>query len=110
MITAERQRERHFIAPRLKRSAARLIAALERELAELDTSIDEAVRAWQQRGFGEEDKPMLEAQQGCIRDQDIMTLGPVLLPTDAGAIRVRRVLGEMMKAEGLPAAPAERTE
>jgi len=45
MITAERQRERHFIAPRLKRSAARLIAALERELAELDTSIDEAVRA-----------------------------------------------------------------
>jgi transposase len=35
MITAERQRERHFTAPRLKRSAARLIAALERELADL---------------------------------------------------------------------------
>jgi transposase len=51
MITAERQRDRHFTAPRLKRSAARLITALERALAELDTGIDQAVRsspAWRE--------------------------------------------------------------
>jgi transposase len=45
MITAERQRAQHFPQPRLKNSIARLIAALERELAELDTGLDEAVRA-----------------------------------------------------------------
>lgn len=73
-----------------------------------DQRVDEAVRGWQRRGFAEEDKPMIEAQQRCIRDADIMTLGPVLLPTDAGAIRVRRVLAALMKAEGLPTAPAER--
>lgn len=71
---------------------------------------DERVRSWQKRGFDGEDKPMIEAQQRCVRDQDIMTLGPVLLPTDAGAIRVRRILGSMMEKEGLPSAPAERFE
>jgi len=45
MITAERQRGQRFPQPRLKNSIARLITALEKELAELDTGLDEAVRA-----------------------------------------------------------------
>jgi transposase len=49
MIGAERQREQRLNAPRLRKSIARLIKALEKELASLDTDIDEAVRgspAW----------------------------------------------------------------
>lgn len=79
-----------------------------RDYAVGDPDADQNIRNWQKQGFTEEDKPMLEAQQRCIRDDDIMTLGPVLLPTDAAAIRVRRILANMMKAEGLPSAPAER--
>ena len=48
MIVAERQREK-WAAPRLKRSIARLVRALEKELSSVDTDIDEAVRgspAW----------------------------------------------------------------
>ena len=48
MIGAERQREKRA-APRLKRSIARLLKALEKELSSVDTDIDEAVRgspAW----------------------------------------------------------------
>ncbi|MEN0654401.1 MULTISPECIES: IS110 family transposase [Hyphobacterium] len=50
MIAAERQRERRA-PPRVQRSIARLVRALERELASLDGDIDEAVRscpAWRQ--------------------------------------------------------------
>ena len=44
MMTAERQRAARSSMVRLKKSAARLIAALEKELAELDRDIDDSVR------------------------------------------------------------------
>jgi transposase len=49
MIGAERQREQRLSAPRLKKSIARLVKALEKELASLDGDIGDAVRgspAW----------------------------------------------------------------
>jgi transposase len=52
MMQAERQRERRTTVKRLRKSIARLIAALEKELAELDRDIDETVRgspAWREK-------------------------------------------------------------
>jgi transposase len=49
MIGAERQREQRMTVPRLKKSIARLIKALEKELACLDADIDDAIKgspAW----------------------------------------------------------------
>jgi transposase len=49
MIGAERQREQRLTAPRLRKSIARLVKALEKELASLDADIDDAVQgspAW----------------------------------------------------------------
>jgi transposase len=45
MLQAERQRQKRATVKRLKKSIARLIAALEKELAELDRDIDDAVRS-----------------------------------------------------------------
>lgn len=45
MIVAERQREKRATAKRLKKSIARLIKALEKELTSVDTDIDAAMRA-----------------------------------------------------------------
>jgi transposase len=45
MITAERQREKRLSAPHLQKSIARLIKALEKELASVDGDIGDAVRA-----------------------------------------------------------------
>lgn len=52
MMQAERQREKRAALKRVKKSIARLIAALEKELAELDSEIDDAVRgspAWREK-------------------------------------------------------------
>jgi len=52
MIVAERQREKQMANRRLKKSVARLILALSKELNELDAGIDEAVRgspAWREK-------------------------------------------------------------
>ena len=44
MIGSERQRERRMAFPRLQKSIARLVKALEKELASLDTDINDEVR------------------------------------------------------------------
>lgn len=44
MIGAERQREKRMTVPHLRKSIARLLKALEKELASLNTDIDDAVR------------------------------------------------------------------
>jgi transposase len=52
MIVAERNRERRVTAVRIQRSIARLVAALERELAAVDAEIDAGVRGqplWRER-------------------------------------------------------------
>ena len=52
MIGAERQREKRITVPHLRRSIERLLKALEKELASVDTDIDQAVRgspAWREK-------------------------------------------------------------
>jgi hypothetical protein len=44
MIVAERNREKRVAVRRIRKSIARLIAALEKELAEIDAEIDASVR------------------------------------------------------------------
>ncbi|MES2257065.1 MAG: aromatic ring-hydroxylating dioxygenase subunit alpha [Pseudomonadota bacterium] len=70
-----------------------------RDYALGDAEADQKVRDWQRIGFVEQDKPMLEAQQQSVGDVDLMSLGPVLLGTDIGSVRIRRVLKAMLDAE-----------
>jgi vanillate O-demethylase monooxygenase subunit len=49
--------------------------------------------------FRSEDKPMLEKQQRVMGTADLWSLKPVLLGIDAGAVKVRRMLGRMIAAE-----------
>lgn len=49
--------------------------------------------------FEQEDKPMIEAVQRNMREQDLWSLQPVLLPGDAAAVRARRILQARIEAE-----------
>lgn len=52
MIVAERQRQKRLTEPRLQKSIARLLAALQKELSSLEADIDEAARgssAWREK-------------------------------------------------------------
>lgn len=51
------------------------------------------------RVFLEEDEPMIRAQQEAMGDQDFWALRPVILPSDAAAIRARRRLMQMRREE-----------
>ncbi|WP_237882336.1 aromatic ring-hydroxylating dioxygenase subunit alpha [Pseudomonas sp. PGPR40] len=54
---------------------------------------------WLLQPFTNEDMPMLQAQQEVLGDQDFWTLNPVLLASDGGAVRARRLLDKMIRQE-----------
>jgi nitrite reductase/ring-hydroxylating ferredoxin subunit len=51
------------------------------------------------QAFEQEDKWMLEKQQGRIGDAELWDLNPIMLPSDAAAVRVRRRLDKLIAAE-----------
>ncbi|NLR72061.1 hypothetical protein HGI47_14390 [Novosphingobium sp. ERN07] len=55
--------------------------------------------AMARRVFLEEDEPMVAAQAEAMAGADFWDLRPVILPSDAAAIRARRRLMQMRKAE-----------
>lgn len=65
----------------------------------MDAGFNEHTAAFIEKIFVTEDKWMLEAQQRSMGTADLLSLGPVLLPGDAGAMRARRMLQRKMHAE-----------
>ena len=50
--------------------------------------------------FAEEDAPMLRAQQAALAGQDFWKARPMILKSDAAAVRARRLLSKLMREEG----------
>lgn len=62
-----------------------------------------AIRPMIEYVFHHEDKPMLEAQQRRMGDQEFWSLHPVLLAPDVGAVRARRKLKALVEKEAAAA-------
>jgi vanillate O-demethylase monooxygenase subunit len=60
---------------------------------------DDELKAGLSQAFDLEDKPMIEAVQQRMAGTGFWDLQPVLLPTDAPAVRVRRILERMRRDE-----------
>ena len=65
---------------------------------------DTRVRGVLELVFGSQDRPMIEAQQKMIGDVDLMSLHPVVLPTDRASVLVRRRLAQLIAREQSPTA------
>jgi phenylpropionate dioxygenase-like ring-hydroxylating dioxygenase large terminal subunit len=63
------------------------------------TEMDDQIRALLERVFGEQDIPMIEAQQKIIGNVDLMTLRPLVLPTDRATVLVRRHLAKLIRQD-----------
>jgi phenylpropionate dioxygenase-like ring-hydroxylating dioxygenase large terminal subunit len=88
----------HIVTPETE-SSSHYFYANSRSFALDDPEIDAQRRAFQERAFGEQDKPIIE---NCFQNMgtgDLFALDPVLLSSDAGAIRVRRRLDAMIAQE-----------
>src|SRR3546814_8148786 len=64
-----------------------------------DEEFSAKLRVGIEYAFEEEDKPMIALQQAQVGGQDIMSMRPVLLAGDAGAVRARRMLRKLIAHE-----------
>ncbi|WP_317930659.1 aromatic ring-hydroxylating dioxygenase subunit alpha [Halioxenophilus sp. WMMB6] len=67
-----------------------------------DGDYNRAKMAGMTEAFTQEDKPVIEAQFKNMQGRGFWELKPVVLSSDAGGLRVRRVFERMLKAEQAP--------
>jgi phenylpropionate dioxygenase-like ring-hydroxylating dioxygenase large terminal subunit len=88
----------HIVTPQTDASSIYFYAS-SRNYRLDDPRADEETSRWHQIGFHEQDKPMIEAVQTRMGDSDLLSQKPLLLATDAAAIRTRRMLQAMIEEE-----------
>jgi nitrite reductase/ring-hydroxylating ferredoxin subunit len=75
-----------------------------RSFAQDDVALNEAIRKLREMVFVTEDMWVCEAAQDRIGSENFWDLRPIVLPTDVGAVRVRRKLEAMIADEAAQAA------
>ena len=70
-----------------------------RDRAIEDAGLSEKIQKGIDGAFRNEDEPMIMACQERMAGADLMSLKPVMLTTDAAAVRARRVLAAMIGEE-----------
>lgn len=88
----------HLMTPRVPLHTHYFYASV-RNFRTADHAFNEFVSDMVRRIFVTEDKWILEAQQDRLGDNDLLTMKPVLLGIDAGAMRARRLLQRRIQAE-----------
>lgn len=89
----------HIVTPET-RTSSHYWYWLTREYRQDDEDMTRLRHALMTRVFVEEDKPVIEAQQRLLGTADLFDAQPVLLATDTGSIRIRRVLKQLLAQEG----------
>jgi phenylpropionate dioxygenase-like ring-hydroxylating dioxygenase large terminal subunit len=87
----------HMVTPETERTTHYFFSISRRH--QLEPEFDQVYKNRQLRGVEDEDCDMLNAQQVRIGERDLMEMDPVLLQSDAAAVRVRRVLRRLLSAE-----------
>lgn len=92
------KRGSHLITPETE-TTSHYFFAHSRSFKQEDRAVDDAIRNWQRVAFSEQDSPMIEACQKIIGNRSINDLKPVMLSSDIGVVRWRRVFSELLKQE-----------
>jgi phenylpropionate dioxygenase-like ring-hydroxylating dioxygenase large terminal subunit len=80
-----------------------------RDFAIEDPQVDAKIAAFQLGTVQNEDSPMLKAVADEMTGRELLEMRPVMIPNDAGALRVRRVMKRLIERES-SAAAAEMTD
>jgi vanillate O-demethylase monooxygenase subunit len=70
-----------------------------RDFRREDTELHAALDAGFKLAFEQQDKPMMIAQRDALAGADFWEMKPLILAGDAGAVRARRTLRNLIKEE-----------
>ena len=95
---ARELRNLHIMTPETDRSTHYFWVAA-RSFRVAEPELDKRSRDVAKRAFDGEDKPMIEAQQAMLGDQDFWSMKPLILGGDAAGVLARRLLGKLIAKE-----------
>ena len=99
----------HWLTPETE-STTHYFNALSRTFRMDEPQIDALIEAGTKQAFTQEDFPMVGAIQDEIGAVDIMSLRPVILSIDRGAIMARNIMRQKLKAEAAAASPSASSD
>ena len=93
----------HILTPETARTTHYHFAAARPPGPELDPETNARLAEMRRIAFEDQDKPIIDAQQEALGDNDFWDMKPVLLNVDLGPVRMRHTLERLRKAEAAPA-------
>jgi phenylpropionate dioxygenase-like ring-hydroxylating dioxygenase large terminal subunit len=96
----------HLLTPETSRTTHYHFASARPPGSVSDAATDAELARLRRIAFAEQDKPIVDAQQRVVGDQDLWAMNPVLLAIDAGPVRMRRTLERLIKQEQVAPAVA----
>jgi len=93
----------HILTPETARTTHYHFAAARPPGPELDPETNARLAEMRRIAFEDQDKPIIDAQQEALGDNDFWDMKPVLLNVDLGPVRMRHTLDRLRKAEAAPA-------
>ncbi|WP_176594221.1 aromatic ring-hydroxylating dioxygenase subunit alpha [Sphingobium sp. EM0848] len=94
----------HILTPETEISTHYLWAAC-RDFSLADTTLDTMIRGPIEHAFVNEDRPMIEQVQQNMRGQSFAAMRPLMLASDEGAVRARRLLDDFRSGRKQQQAP-----
>lgn len=88
----------HLLSP-VDETTTNYFFAFGRNVRQDDEEIQAKLMQIGYQAFTQEDEPVIRACQEMMKTSDLMSLSPVMLETDVGAIRARQRLSKMIAAE-----------
>ncbi|AZG08760.1 aromatic ring-hydroxylating dioxygenase subunit alpha [Pigmentiphaga sp. H8] len=89
----------HILTPETARTTHYHFAAARPPGPELDPETNARLAEMRRIAFEDQDKPIIDAQQEALGDNDFWDMKPVLLNVDLGPVRMRHTLERLRKSE-----------
>jgi len=93
----------HILTPETARTTHYHFAAARPPGPELDPETNARLAEMRRIAFEDQDKPIIDAQQDALGENDFWDMKPVLLNVDLGPVRMRHTLERLRKAEAAAA-------
>ncbi|BEP38585.1 aromatic ring-hydroxylating dioxygenase subunit alpha (plasmid) [Variovorax sp. V59] len=89
----------HLLTPETESTTHYHFASARPPGSVVDPDLDAELARCRRIAFADQDKPVVEAQQRVVGTQEFWSMKPVLLPVDAGPVRMRRSMERLIAEE-----------
>jgi vanillate O-demethylase monooxygenase subunit len=89
----------HILAPETDSSTHYHVGIVRKPAKAEDAAIEAEISRLRSHAFQNQDAPMMEAMQEMLGIEELLTRQPVLMSVDAGPVRMKRVLDELLARE-----------